>query len=164
MPYCQYCGSQIAEGVNFCTNCRQSVAQAPRVPKQENLCPTCRSPVRFIDQYQQWWCDNCRRYCPPQAPIQPQQAPCPKCRQPLSFIQQYQSWYCNRCQKYAQELKAEQPRVESEVTKISKKKKETKTEVKITSEKTETKIVADSFLDRNCSQPTFIRKEVIRKH
>ena len=129
MPYCQYCGSQIAEGVGFCTNCGQRVVQAQSPQKRENLCPTCRSPVRFIDQYQQWWCDNCRRYCPPQAPIQPQQALCPKCGQPLSFIQQYQSWYCNGCQKYAQELNAKEPMVESEVTKISKKKRETQPEI-----------------------------------
>ncbi|UCE73298.1 MAG: hypothetical protein JSV56_09715 [Methanomassiliicoccales archaeon] len=65
MPYCHFCRSQIAEGVKICTNCGQNVAQAPPPPRQENLCPTCGIPLRYIDQYQQWWCDNCRRYTKP---------------------------------------------------------------------------------------------------
>ncbi len=27
-----------------------------------HTCPTCGSPLRYIEQYQRWWCDKDRKY------------------------------------------------------------------------------------------------------
>lgn len=30
--------------------------------EDENICPTCGSRMRYIEQHERWFCDNCRRY------------------------------------------------------------------------------------------------------
>jgi PKD repeat protein len=37
-------------------------APPPAQPAPTALCPTCRSPLRIIPEYNKWYCDRCRRY------------------------------------------------------------------------------------------------------
>lgn len=34
-------------------------------PKQEikQICPTCKDPLSYIEQYQRWYCYKCKKYC-----------------------------------------------------------------------------------------------------
>jgi hypothetical protein len=68
---CQRCGATLAQGQKFCTSCGTLIAQAraemplpppPPPTTQTPLCPKCRSPIRYIQQYQRWYCDNEQRY------------------------------------------------------------------------------------------------------
>ncbi|MCW4028243.1 MAG: zinc-ribbon domain-containing protein [Candidatus Bathyarchaeota archaeon] len=71
---CQKCGAANSGNSKFCTSCgtplNQTQAETPRVlpppppppPTQTPLCPNCRSPIRYIQQYQRWYCDNEQRY------------------------------------------------------------------------------------------------------
>ncbi len=37
-----------------------SMAQSPQ--SQQPVCPTCRNPLRYIQQYQRWYCDKEQKY------------------------------------------------------------------------------------------------------
>ena len=47
------------------------------VDTTSKTCPTCGSPLRYIEQYNQWYCDSCQEYKMPVSPAQhePQQPP-----------------------------------------------------------------------------------------
>ncbi len=34
-------------------------------PKEEakQICPTCKEPLSYIEQYQRWYCYKCKKYC-----------------------------------------------------------------------------------------------------
>jgi hypothetical protein len=38
-----------------------ATAQQPQQPQQQT-CPGCGAPIRYIDQYQRWYCDRCQKY------------------------------------------------------------------------------------------------------
>jgi sporulation protein YlmC with PRC-barrel domain len=37
-------------------------AQAQQPQTAAQMCPTCGSPLRYIQQYQRWWCDKDQKY------------------------------------------------------------------------------------------------------
>ncbi len=41
------------------------------VDSQAKVCPTCRSTLRYVQQYQKWYCDNCGDYKMPIHPATP---------------------------------------------------------------------------------------------
>ena len=63
---CQRCGTPDSFGSKFCTSCGAPLAQTemplPPPPPQTPTCPYCRSPIRYIQQYQRWYCDKEKRY------------------------------------------------------------------------------------------------------
>ncbi len=68
---CQRCGKPDSLGSKFCTSCgapfEQLQTQAtfpspPPPPPTTPTCPYCKSPIRYIQQYQRWYCDNEKRY------------------------------------------------------------------------------------------------------
>lgn len=32
------------------------------LPKEENICPTCKNPLEYIEQYKRWYCYSCQKY------------------------------------------------------------------------------------------------------
>ncbi len=67
---CPRCGTPDNSGSKFCTGCgasfQQTQNQSPLPPPppqtQTPTCPYCRSPIRYIEQYQRWYCDKEKRY------------------------------------------------------------------------------------------------------
>jgi hypothetical protein len=69
---CPKCGAPDNLGSKFCTTCGSQLTQTrteppilpppPSPPTQTPTCPYCRSPIRYIQQYERWYCDNERRY------------------------------------------------------------------------------------------------------
>ncbi len=63
---CQRCGTPDSIGSKFCTSCGAPLTQTemplPPPPPQTPTCPYCRSPIRYIQQYQRWYCDKEKRY------------------------------------------------------------------------------------------------------
>ena len=67
---CQKCGAPDTLGSKFCTSCGAPLIQTqnemplppPPPPTQTPMCPYCRSPIRYIQQYQRWYCDKEKRY------------------------------------------------------------------------------------------------------
>ena len=66
---CRKCGTPDNYGAKFCASCgsplgenqiQNSFAQPP--PISMPTCPYCRSPIRYIEQYQRWYCDQEKRY------------------------------------------------------------------------------------------------------
>jgi len=38
-------------------------AQPPsQAPSEQHLCPTCKGPLSYIQQYQRWYCYKCQKY------------------------------------------------------------------------------------------------------
>jgi len=38
-------------------------AQPPsQAPSEQRVCPTCKGPLSFIQQYQRWYCYKCQKY------------------------------------------------------------------------------------------------------
>ena len=37
-------------------------AAAPVTQPQQNACPSCGGPIRYIQEYQRWYCDRCQKY------------------------------------------------------------------------------------------------------
>jgi len=40
----------------------QAQMQTQQPQAATRTCPTCGSPLRYIEQYQRWWCDKDRKY------------------------------------------------------------------------------------------------------
>lgn len=66
---CQRCGTRDSFGSKFCTSCGAPLTQTemplpppPPPQTQTPTCPYCRSPIRYIQQYQRWYCDKEKRY------------------------------------------------------------------------------------------------------
>ena len=68
---CQKCGTPDTSGAKFCTSCGTPFVQfqteatlppPPPPPPTTPTCPYCRSPIRYIQQYQRWYCDKEKRY------------------------------------------------------------------------------------------------------
>ena len=65
---CQKCGTPVNAESKFCASCRaplkQSQTEMPPPPPATQLpiCPYCRRPIRYIEQYQRWYCDNEKKY------------------------------------------------------------------------------------------------------
>jgi ribosomal protein L37E len=65
---CQRCGTPNSFGSKFCTSCGAPLTQTemplppPPPQPQTPICPYCRSPIRYIQQYQRWYCDKEKRY------------------------------------------------------------------------------------------------------
>jgi predicted amidophosphoribosyltransferase len=69
---CPKCGAVNSCNSKFCTSCGTPLNQThtetpppippPPPPTQTPLCPNCRKPIRYIQQYQRWYCDNEKRY------------------------------------------------------------------------------------------------------
>jgi hypothetical protein len=53
------------------------------VAPQQVFCPNCRTPARYVPQYQRYYCDRCQQYVPP-----PQTAPYQQQGPPPSYPQQ----------------------------------------------------------------------------
>lgn len=68
---CPRCGAPDT-GSKFCTSCGTPLQQnqpqiampppPPPPPTQAPTCPSCGSPIRYIQQYQRWYCDKEKRY------------------------------------------------------------------------------------------------------
>jgi hypothetical protein len=68
---CPRCGAPDT-GTKFCTTCGTPLQQTqpqPTMPPpppppttQTPTCPSCGSPIRYIQQYQRWYCDKEKRY------------------------------------------------------------------------------------------------------
>ncbi len=58
------------------------------VDTQANICPSCKSPMRYVQEYQRWYCDNCQDY---KVPIHPATPP-PQGVQVQQQPQQQQGW------------------------------------------------------------------------
>ena len=66
---CQRCGTSNSFDSKFCASCGSPLAQTemplpppPPPQTQTPTCPYCRSPIRYIQQYQRWYCDKEKRY------------------------------------------------------------------------------------------------------
>jgi hypothetical protein len=66
---CKRCGTRDSFGSKFCISCGAPLSQTemplpPPPPPQPQTpkCPYCRSPIRYIQQYQRWYCDKEKRY------------------------------------------------------------------------------------------------------
>jgi len=46
------------------TSAPTQVPAQPTEPTQQvqSTCPTCKGPLKFIQQYQRWYCYNCKKY------------------------------------------------------------------------------------------------------
>ena len=62
-------------------------------------CPTCGSPLAFLDQYHRYYCHRCGQYAPEGYGDRGAQR-CPTCGGILSYISQYDRFYCYRCNAY----------------------------------------------------------------
>ncbi|MCW4000558.1 MAG: zinc ribbon domain-containing protein [Candidatus Bathyarchaeota archaeon] len=67
-PQCRAANDQTSK---FCTSCGAPLTQTaetplppppPPPPTSTPTCPSCRSPIRYIQQYQRWYCDNEKKY------------------------------------------------------------------------------------------------------
>ena len=68
-------------------------------------CPTCGSPLEFLDQYQRYYCHRCLQYAPEGYGDYGAQT-CPTCGGILSYVRQYGRMYCYRCSAYPPEQAA----------------------------------------------------------
>jgi hypothetical protein len=68
---CQKCGASDSGKAKFCTSCGTPFAQTqtemplpPPPPPSSTapMCPYCRKPIRYIEQYKRWYCDAERKY------------------------------------------------------------------------------------------------------
>ncbi len=78
-------------------------------------CPTCGSPLSFLEQYQRYYCLRCGQYAPEGYGDRGARR-CPTCGGILSFVTQYGRFYCYHCNTYAPDepmapVKAEAPAV-----------------------------------------------------
>ena len=76
-------------------------------------CPTCGSPLSFLEQYQRHYCLRCGQYAPEGYGDRGGRR-CPTCGGILSFVTQYNRFYCYHCNTYppdepAVPVKAEAP-------------------------------------------------------
>ncbi len=39
-----------------------TVSNQSTQPQAGKACPSCKSPMRYIQQYDSWYCDNCQKY------------------------------------------------------------------------------------------------------
>lgn len=64
---CQKCGTPDTSEGKFCSSCGvpfarfQTETTLPPPPTTQT-CPYCRSPIRYIQQYQRWYCDKEKRH------------------------------------------------------------------------------------------------------
>lgn len=65
-------------------------------------CPTCGSPLSFLEQYQRHYCLRCGQYAPEGYGDRGAKH-CPTCGGILSFVTQYNRYYCYHCNAYAQD-------------------------------------------------------------
>lgn len=65
-------------------------------------CPSCGSPLTFLDQYQRYYCHRCLQYAPEGYGDHGAQL-CPTCGAILSYVRQYGRMYCYHCNTYAPE-------------------------------------------------------------
>jgi hypothetical protein len=66
---CRRCGTPDNYGAKFCASCGSPLGgnqsqnfSSPPAPISTPTCPYCRSPIRYIEQYQRWYCDQEKRY------------------------------------------------------------------------------------------------------
>ncbi|MGB9636416.1 MAG: hypothetical protein ACPL1Y_04105 [Thermoplasmata archaeon] len=74
------------------------------------LCPTCSTPLLWMNDFNQWYCPKCRLYPFVQRKdelsafidnLTSNAYYCPHCGQPsLTWYPQYQKWYCHVCRSY----------------------------------------------------------------
>ncbi len=74
-------------------------------------CPTCGSPLTFLEQYQRYYCHRCFQYAPEGYGDHGAQT-CPTCGGILSYVRQYGRMYCYRCNAYPPETTATRVPVE----------------------------------------------------
>ena len=65
-------------------------------------CPTCGSPLTYLEQYQRYYCHRCLQYASEGYGERGAQK-CPKCGGILSYVRQYGRLYCYHCNAYAPE-------------------------------------------------------------
>jgi len=64
---------------------------------EQQTCPRCGQPLRYIDDYGAWFCYVCQTY---ETPEVEQHNTCGTCNQPLTYLEPYSAWYCYTCEKY----------------------------------------------------------------
>ncbi len=74
-------------------------------------CPTCGSPLTFLDQYQRYYCHRCFQYAPEGYGDRGAQK-CPTCGGILSYVRQYGRMYCYRCSSYPPEESKPESRID----------------------------------------------------
>ncbi|MFP4001345.1 MAG: hypothetical protein ACLFSM_08335 [Thermoplasmata archaeon] len=57
-----YAGQTVAQRDPYEKQGFQQTQQEPRQELQQNLCPDCGQPIRYIEEYDSWYCDSCKEY------------------------------------------------------------------------------------------------------
>ncbi|MFO7618607.1 MAG: hypothetical protein R6W91_02990 [Thermoplasmata archaeon] len=80
-------------------------------------CQRCGMPLRWVEQYSQWWCDNCQIYAGYQTDEQRLSSAitgfgqaldrelggsqlCGRCGRYARWVPEYRRWYCDGCMSY----------------------------------------------------------------
>lgn len=53
---------QIQAAGDFILMKAQPEVQAQQQQAASQICPTCKGPLKFIEQYQRWYCYKCKKY------------------------------------------------------------------------------------------------------
>lgn len=102
-------------------------ARGPRIPGKGEIriCPTCGTPMKWVEKYALHYCYSCKKYAPTQRRMRVQkrlpasmlvdQTTCPRCGHGLRFVHRYSAYFCEKCRKYPlldhNKLSSEKPTV-----------------------------------------------------
>ncbi len=74
------------------------------------MCPSCGSPLKWVEKYSRHYCYHCKKYVPVKRTVKrplrslrdspPEELVCPRCRGDLKFVHRYSEYYCEKCDRY----------------------------------------------------------------